>query len=183
MNKSAAVFTLILVASMSACNNPSKSADTTSTTKQEDTPVQATSKPNPQQSSRAYLHNNNIPSSGLALEGYCPVAYFAVNKPVKGRPEYQSDYKGVTYWFVSADAKAAFDENPDKYVPAYGGWCAFGMAVKDKFPVDPTVFKIVDGRLMLFLKNDKVNALDLWNQKNEESLTDEADRHWAKVNQ
>ena len=51
---------------------------------------------------------------------------------------------------VSADAKKAFDRNPEKYIPAYGGWCAFGMSVSDKFPVDPTNFKIVDGRLMLF---------------------------------
>ncbi len=40
--------------------------------------------------SRAYLHSYNLPSSGVALEGYCPVAYFAVNKPVRGTPEFDS---------------------------------------------------------------------------------------------
>lgn len=56
--------------------------------------------------SRAYLHSYNLPSSGVALEGYCPVAYFAVNKPVRGTPEFASTYNGVTYYLVSADATA-----------------------------------------------------------------------------
>jgi len=133
--------------------------------------------------SRAYLHSFNLPSSGVALEGYCPVAYFAVDKAVRGKPEFASNHNGVTYWFVSADAKKAFDANPKKYLPAYGGWCAFGMAVADKFPVDPTQFKIVDGRLMLFLKNKNVDALALWNQGDEKELLANADAFWKKVSQ
>ncbi len=132
--------------------------------------------------SRAYLHNYNLPSTGLALEGYCPVAYFAVDKAVMGKPEFASTYNDVTYHFVSADAKAAFDANPKKYLPAYGGWCATGMAVQDKFPVDPTNFKIVDGRLMLFLKNKHVDALTIWNDSNEKEFIAKADAHWAKIN-
>ena len=131
--------------------------------------------------SRAYLHSYNIPSSGLALEGYCPVAYFAVNKPVLGKAEYASDHNGVTYHFVSADAKKAFDADPEKFIPAFGGWCAFGMAVNDKFPVDPTNFKIVDGRLMVFLKNKSVDARALWNQGKKMELVKKAEAHWKKV--
>ena len=132
--------------------------------------------------SRAYLHSYNLPSSGVALEGYCPVAYFAVNKPVKGKPEHASTYNGVTYHFVSDEAKQAFDAAPEKYLPAYGGWCAFGMSIQDKFPVDPRNFKIVDGRLMLFLKNKNVDALPLWNGGQERELVAKADAHWETVN-
>ncbi len=131
--------------------------------------------------SRAYLHSYSLPSSGLALEGYCPVAYFAVNKPVRGKPQYPSTYNDVTYHFVSADAKKAFDSDPNKYIPAFGGWCAFGMAVQDKFPVDPRNFKIVNGRLMVFLKNKNVDALDLWNQGDEAEFIAKAKAHWTKV--
>lgn len=131
--------------------------------------------------SRAYIHSHNLPSSGLALEGYCPVAYFAVNKPVMGKPEYASTHNDVTYHFVSADAKQAFDNDPEKYVPAYGGWCAFGMAIGDKFPVDPRNFKIVDGKLMLFLKNKTVDALELWDQGDESDNLSKAAAHWQKV--
>jgi len=131
--------------------------------------------------SRAYLHSYNLPSSGVALEGYCPVAYFAVDKPVKGKPGHASTYNGVTYHFVSGDAKQAFDANPKKYVPAYGGWCAFGMSIQDKFPVDPRNFKIVDGKLLVFLKNKDVDALKLWNKGNEKESTSKAAAHWRKV--
>ncbi len=131
--------------------------------------------------SRAYVHGNNLSSTGLALEGYCPVAYQAVNKPVRGQAQYSSTYPDVTYHLVSADAKEAFDAAPEKYVPAFGGWRAFGMAVSDKFPVDPTNFKIVDGRLLVFLKNKDVDALELWNKDNEASLIEKAEAHWKKV--
>ena len=131
--------------------------------------------------SHAYYHANNIPSHGVALEGYCPVAYFAVGKPLRGTPEYAASHEGVTYHFVSAEAKQEFLRKPEQYVPAYGGWCAFGMAVEDKFPVDPTQFKIVDGRLMLFLRNEDVDALELWNGKNEDELVRRADQHWRRV--
>ena len=131
--------------------------------------------------SRAYLHSHNLPSTGIALEGYCPVAYFAVNRPVKGKPEHSSTYNDVTYHFVNADAKEAFDREPEKYLPAYGGWCAFGMSIQDKFPVDPTNFKIVNGRLMLFLKNQNVDALELWNQGDEQQNVSKASAHWQKI--
>jgi YHS domain-containing protein len=136
-----------------------------------------------QHESRAYLHGYNLPSTGLALEGYCPVAYFAVNKPVRGKSEHASTYNGVTYHFVSADAKRTFDAEPRKYIPAFGGWCAFGMAIQDKFPVDPRSFKIVDGQLMLFLKNRDVDALELWNDGNEQELIQKAEAHWTAITQ
>jgi hypothetical protein len=41
--------------------------------------------------------------------------------------------------------------NPEKYVPAYGGYCAFGISVGKKFIGDPEVWRIVDGRLYLNL--------------------------------
>lgn len=131
--------------------------------------------------SRAYLHSYNLPSSGVALEGYCPVAYFAVNRAVRGKPEFASTHDGVTYNFVSADAKKAFDAAPQKYLPAFGGWCAFGMAIDDKFPVDPTAFKIVDGRLLLFLRNANIDALELWNDGDDHELLERAGAHWSDV--
>ena len=131
--------------------------------------------------SRAYLHSYKLPSSGVALEGNCPVAYFTVNKPERGKPEYASNHNDVTYHLASADAKSAFEANPEKYMPAFGGWCAFGMSVEDKFTIDPTNFKIVNGRLMVFLKNRNIDARSLWNQGNESELIAKASAHWEKV--
>lgn len=137
----------------------------------------------PQATSRTYLHSYNLPSSGVALEGYCPVSYFVDNKAVRGKPEHTSTYNGVTYHFANASRKRAFDNDPENYLPAYGGWCAFGMAIEDKFPVDPETFKIVNGQLMLFLRNEGIDALALWNNNDEQIQVSTANAHWKKVSQ
>ena len=136
----------------------------------------------PTSESRAYLHGYNLPSSGVALEGYCPVAYFAVNKAIRGKKEFAVTHNDVTYYFVSADAMKAFQADPEKYLPAYGGWCATGMAMQTKLPVDPTNFKIVDGRLLLFLTNRNIDAQKAWNQGDEKSQIAKADAHWKTLN-
>jgi len=131
--------------------------------------------------SRAYLHSYNLDSTGLAIQGYCTVTYFTDNKAVPGKPALTVTHNGVDYRFASQAAKQAFVSNPERYIPAYGGWCAFGMAIEDKFPVDPTNFKIVDGRLMLFLRNANLDARELWNKGEQTSLAESADKHWEKV--
>lgn len=144
--------------------------------------VAAMQQPAPEMS-RAYLHSYNLPSAGLALEGYCPVTYFTDNEARPGMPEYTSTHNGVDYRFASAEAKSMFDRNPEMYLPAYGGWCAYGMAVKDKFPIDPTNFKIVDGRLMVFLRNRNVDALEIWNSNDEAEQVASAEAYWKKLSQ
>ncbi len=119
--------------------------------------------------------------SNPALEGYCPVAYFLADNPLKGSAEFSSEHEGVTYHLVSADAKAAFDANPSKFLPEYGGACAFGMSIKENFPVDPTNYKVVGDRLFLFLKNDETDALKLWNDGDEAELIRVADANFTKA--
>ena len=62
----------------------------------------------------------------LALEGYDPVSYFD-GTPLEGDPDLKFVFKGITYQFASADNLAKFKLMPDKYEPAYGGWCAYAM--------------------------------------------------------
>ena len=131
--------------------------------------------------SRAYLNSYYVPSSGVALDGYDAVSYLDAKKAVRGTPAYVATHNGVTYQFASAANRRAFDRDPARYLPAYGGWCAFGMAVEQKFPVDPTAFKIVDGRLLLFLRNKNIDALKLWNGNDEKAQLAKANAHWAKL--
>lgn len=131
--------------------------------------------------SRAYLHSYNLDSRGIALEGYDPVSYFTAEKPQVGKRDYRSTYNEVDYYFASNESKARFEQDPEKYIPAYGGWCAFGMAIQDKFPIDPTNFKIVGGRLMLFLRNKNIDALQKWNEGDEFTFVKRAEEHWKKV--
>ncbi len=90
---------------------------------------------------------NSTPGIG----GYDPVAYFQAGQAQRGSGYYVADYKGVSYAFTSEDNMETFEANPEKYVPAYGGWCAYGVAVGKKFVADPEVWKIVNGKLYLNL--------------------------------
>jgi YHS domain-containing protein len=98
---------------------------------------------------------------GLALQGYDPVAYFTDNKPVKGSPKYQSEFDGAKYWFASLDHKTAFDADPPKYAPAYGGYCGYAASIDRLSPVSPEWFQVVEGKLILQHNKkafDKFNA-------------------------
>ncbi|MFN3151585.1 YHS domain-containing (seleno)protein [Bremerella sp.] len=112
------------------------------------------------------------------LHGYCPIAYFVLNEPMEGKSEFYSTYDGKLYYFVSDEAKQEFDKNPEKYIPAYGGLCAFGMSIEKEFEPDPTNFKIIDGKLYLFLKNDETDALELWNKEDEAKCLANANKNW-----
>jgi YHS domain-containing protein len=92
---------------------------------------------------------NNLDSSGLALKGYDPVAYFTDKKPLKGRAEFTAQHEGATYRFASAANRDAFLAAPVKYAPQYGGYCAFGMAGGYKAPIEPDAWTVVDGKLYL----------------------------------
>ena len=88
---------------------------------------------------------------GLAIKGYDPVAYFTSNKAVKGSKDLAVYSQGATYYFSSAANKELFKANPSKYLPEYGGWCAYAMGAKgEKVNIDPETFKIVNGKLYLF---------------------------------
>ena len=89
---------------------------------------------------------NNIDNSNIALEGYSPVSYLDLELAQMGNKAYKSEHKKVVYYFTSADQKATFDKNPEKYVPQYGGYCAFGCYAGAKFRVIPNKFIVEDGK-------------------------------------
>jgi YHS domain-containing protein len=96
----------------------------------------------------------NASSTGLAMQGYDPVAYFTVGEPTPGNWKITSTHNDAQYRFASEENKIAFEKNPEAYLPAYGGYCAFGAAMGFKFDGDPTLWKIVDDKLYLNLAKD-----------------------------
>ena len=117
------------------------------------------------------------------IQGYCPVAYFLASEPLEGRPEIHAAHDGKVYYFVSEDAKQEFEQQPDRYVPAFGGRCAFGMSIEKEFEPCPRNFKIIDDRLYLFLHDDDTNALELWNREDEARCLASANHHWSNLQQ
>ncbi len=91
----------------------------------------------------------NQDRSGVAIKGYDAVAYFTQSKPLKGSAEFTHKYNGATWWFASASDRDEFARNPEKYVPQYGGYCAYGVSKGHTAPIDPEAWTIVEGKLYL----------------------------------
>jgi YHS domain-containing protein len=89
----------------------------------------------------------NVDSNGVILKGYDPVAYFTRHQAVKGNPGIQARFGGAIYYFASLADKVAFDKNPSKYVPQYGGFCAYHLSNGQLKDSDPTAFIIYKGKL------------------------------------
>ena len=131
------------------------------------------------QSNEARKKNFNIKKE-IAIEGYDPVSYFD-NKPTEGKEDLKFNHKGISYLFTSTANLNKFKVNPEKYEPAYGGWCAYAMGESgEKVKVDPETYKILDGRLYLFYNFWGTNTLTDWN-KNEKPLKAKGDQNWKKL--
>ena len=119
----------------------------------------------------------NLSRSGLALRGVDVVSYFVAGEPQKGREEFSVSHAGGTYWFTSQVNKDLFLSNPDKYLPAYGGYCSYGTAVNAKVDGDPYIWHIIDGRLYLNITRsvDRVWRRDI------PGYINQADRNWPKI--
>lgn len=131
------------------------------------------------QHDKARLNHYNLKKQ-VALEGYDPVSYFD-NMPEEGKTEIKFSYEGVIYQFANPQNLAKFKVNPEKYKPAYGGWCAYAIGeTGEKVKVDPKTFKVIDGKLYLFYNFQGNNTLAEWN-KNEEPLKTNADLNWKKI--
>ena len=94
-------------------------------------------------------HLLNLNKEGVAIQGYDPVAFFTVHAPLKGKPEFSSQYHGARYRFHSAKNQAAFDADPARYEPQFGGYCAYGVSKGKLVEIDPEAFQIVEGHLLL----------------------------------
>ena len=114
--------------------------------------------------------------STVGVGGYDVVTYFE-GTPQRGSGFNQSVHDGITYIFVSEENKNKFEKNPHKYLPAYGGYCAYGVAVGQKFVADPEVWKIQDG--VLYLNLDK-NIQAKWEEEIGGNIS-KADKNWSNI--
>jgi YHS domain-containing protein len=117
----------------------------------------------------------NLDRKGVALEGHDPVAYFTQNKAVRGLPQFEATYNGALYHFASEDNRVTFENNPATYAPQFGGYCGYAASLNKLAGVDPGVFQILDGRLVL---QNSTRALAKWNKDLQDNLS-KADRHWS----
>jgi YHS domain-containing protein len=113
-------------------------------------------------------------NKGVALEGYDPVTYFTDAKPRKGDAKQEAVYKGAKYHFVSAESRATFEQNPSMYEPAYGGYCGYAASINRVSPVNPLIYQMENGRLIL---QHTQEAYDLFNKDLAGNIV-KADANW-----
>ena len=119
----------------------------------------------------------NVDRDGVILDGYDPVAFFTDNKPVEGVAGIQSTYHGAIYRFASSAHKALFDQDPMKYEPQFGAFCAYAVSQGRTAPIDVSTFSIVNGRLVI---QHNSRAVRLWNEDVQGNLK-KADKYWPAV--
>ncbi|MBL7850217.1 MAG: YHS domain protein [Cyclobacteriaceae bacterium] len=112
--------------------------------------------------------------NGVAIRGYDPVAYFTENQPVEGRPEFSFLWQGAEWRFKDQANRDLFRENPEKYAPQFGGFCAYGVSENHKSPTDPYAFTVIDEKLYL---NYSPKVKQLWS-KDREMHIQRAETNW-----
>lgn len=132
--------------------------------------------------SMTYSQNTDYNTKkGFAAEGYDVVAYFS-NEAKAGNNSFVTEFDGVRYKFSSKENLALFNKNPEKYIPQYGGYCAYAVALKEsKKPINPKSFLIEDGKLYLFYDAWGTNTLKLWQKENPKVLKEKAKNNWENI--
>lgn len=110
----------------------------------------------------------------LALKGYDPVAYFNEGQPEIGSGEFEAEWKGAKWHFVSAQNRESFLSTPEKYAPQYGGYCSWAVSHGYTAKGDPEAWKIVDGKLYL---NYDQSVKQKWEQ-DIPALISKGDENW-----
>ena len=119
----------------------------------------------------------SIAGAPLALHGYDPVAYFTQGRPARGSDALVHVHEGAAYRFSNQAHLDRFKQDPELFLPQYGGFCAYGVSVGKKFDGDPRLWKIEDGKLYLNL-NEEIYATFL---EDIDGNVEKADRNWGEI--
>ncbi len=122
----------------------------------------------------------NLNKKDVAVNGYDPVSYFD-KQPLKGKSSINFNLDDVTYYFENEVNKNKFMKSSDKFVPQFGGWCAYAMSMRgEKMEVDPKTYKITNGKLYLFYDSFFSSVIDDWID-DELVLIDKGNQNWNNI--
>lgn len=113
----------------------------------------------------------------LGLHGADPVDLLDHGKNHAGKAAFAAEHHGVAYYFASEKNQKAFQANPARYAPQYGGFCAFGVSVAKKFDGDPRFAAVLNDKLYVFLNEDVYKAY----LKDQAGTISKADGNWGKI--
>lgn len=115
--------------------------------------------------------------TGAVISGYDTVSYFTESNAVKGKPTISVTHDGGVFLFSTEQNRKLFLEQPHKYLPEYGGFCAYAAASNSLVDIDPTAFTIIDGRLYLNYSKTIKGKFD----KESSRYISEADKFWPSL--
>lgn len=130
----------------------------------------------------------NVDEYGTAIHGYDPVEYHLTSRAIRGDSTITFDYNGATFYFRNVVNKKIFQTLPERYSPAFGGFCAYGLAFDEsdskskrgRYKVDPTNFSLYSGKLLLFCPENEEPSKRNWNN-NEDYYYSRATSLWAEI--
>ena len=114
---------------------------------------------------------------GVAIKGTDTVAYFSEGKAVKGDKTYSYQWGNTTWWFKNQENRDLFAQNPEKYAPQFGGFCAWAVSQNYTAPIDPQAWTIVDGKLYL---NYNKSVRNTWSQDIPGNIA-KGNRNWPNL--
>ena len=130
--------------------------------------------------SSSYTWNLTGTNSNLSIQGYDAVSYFSLNKndnAIKGSPKFSYKWEGAVWYFSSAANLETFKSNPKKYIPQYGGYCAYAAARNYLYRIDPNAWTIKNSKLYL---NASKGLRSTWIQNIDNEIS-KADKNWSNL--
>jgi hypothetical protein len=115
--------------------------------------------------------------SGIAISGFDPVAYFTDGYALVGRAAFELAYAGTVWRFRNEGNRAAFEADPDIYMPRFGGYDPVAVARGVGVPGDPRLWLITGERLYLFYTEEARAAFSA----NPDEVAENADKMWPAV--
>lgn len=116
-------------------------------------------------------------SSGAAINGYDPVAYFTDSKAVKGDKNISENWNGARWVFASEAHRALFHAKPEQYAPQFGGYCAYAVSHNYTAQTDPNAWTVVNDKLYLNFDQDTKKQ---WLAQRDQFIK-QGEANWPKV--
>ncbi len=115
--------------------------------------------------------------SGIALNGYDVVSFYTESKTLKGSEAFSFKWKDALWLFSTEQHLDSFKRSPEKYEPAYGGYCAYGTSRGYKAPTQPDTWVILNSKLYF---NYNLKVKETWD-KNRTVFIDSANAKWPQI--
>jgi YHS domain-containing protein len=96
--------------------------------------------------------------SGLAIEGFDPVAYFTDSRATQGVADFEARARGAVWRFRNEGNRASFVAHPEIYGPQFGGYDPVDLGRGVPYAGNPRFWVVAGDRLYLFGREENRDA-------------------------